>query len=264
METVKLRYRKWGLFPTTRTIDWPEGANECTRQQLLRLQRILDGSAAYGYLEQVSAAIELLGSKRLYFRMLPEDKNRLRELALWVFSEGLVHNKTIMAIISIDGKTLHGPADRMQNCSFLEFVYADQFAAAYVRHESPEMLDRLLATLWRPRKSKALLQADDYNGDPRRQFNAHLMEVHARQVGSAPHEVKMVALWYFLGCKAYICQLYDDIFSGGDDSSEPAEDPYTVMQREIAKTGTLGDLEKVQNENLYNVLEFWRDLIRSK
>ncbi|UZR93131.1 hypothetical protein [Chondrinema litorale] len=265
MEKVKLSYRVMGLlWVKDKLLLLPQHTGECSLEQLKKLSAywLIDQP---DYVTQLKVVAILLNiSHRFLLRIDPESLNRLRELSLWVFEECSFTEKKLDSF-SLNSKTFYAPDTCLFNCSFIEFIHADEMAQQYALSGEEKYLDALVATLFRPAKSKKQLNADDYNGDIRRPYNYYLSQIYAKEITGLDQALKKVVFLFFAGCKKYISEQFPEVFGAGGESDSAelsnSDSPYAVAQKLLAKEGTLGDLEKVQDENLYNALSMLKDII---
>ena len=263
METIKLKYKVLGVLWTKhKTVELPQNANECSLEQLFRLA-IYWAVDKPDYVIKIEVVAILLQVKKDFLRRFDREALwRLCELSEWVF-EFPSFNKKKLPAFKVNGKWFHGPDECLFNCTFIEFVHADELASNYARTGVTAYLDQLIATLYRPTKSKKQLNADDYNGDVRRSYNYYLTSVYAKQIENLEMPYKTIVLVFFAGCKKYIMEQFKDVFGKSGESSGSSDNAYAIAQKVLAKEGTLGDLEKVQNENVYNALNMLQDIIRN-
>lgn len=164
------------------------------------------------------------------------------------------------------------PAPKGEDLTFAQFLVADSaFEAAC--EGKPEATTLLLAALCRPLRHT-------YPEPPLRGRGE--AEQRAELLGDAPEEVKMAALLYFAGVKAYVRKTYgrwlfdeEDAEQPDDETDEDEEDYdddddlppeaqatqgpnfgwYGILQ-DVAEAGLFGDLRSVQQTSLHDVLVY--------
>ncbi len=76
----------------------------------------------------------------------------------------------------IQGGTLIGPADALENITAEEFAFSEYHYQQYRETGKLDELHQLIAVLWRKSKSQKQISAPDYDGDPRLPFNSHIYD----------------------------------------------------------------------------------------
>lgn len=242
----------------------PQSASECSLEQL-KLLTMYWMREKPGYDTKLRVVAILLDIKmRLLLRVDLENRYRLCELSAWVFDLPCFTEKKLCEF-KIAGKVFKGPEECLFNSSFIEFVHADENMFNFASTGNVAYRDQLIATLYRPPKSKKQLLAEHnsgkYNGDLRRPYNYFMTEVYTKPIEKLPESYKQIICMFYYGCKKYIVEQFQEVFGSGENSFD-TENPYAIAQKILAKEGSLGDLEKVQNENLYNALSLLSDLIK--
>lgn len=122
------------------------------------------------------------------------------------------------------GRTLYGPADGLENISFYELCTAFTIFEDYIRDNDLALVDRLIATLYRPPKPQTEHNlASGYEGDIRLPLLKHESTIPDRisDVRTLPPSVKQLLLFWFASCRAKIISDYGALFSqsgqGGND-----------------------------------------------
>jgi len=208
----------------------------------------------------------LLGKHRkLVLFMSPEDVFFLGEKLDWIYDTHLVHDEQHYPKFDSVFGELHGPATRLENASFIEYVYADEASSNYAKTQEEKYLNELVAILYRPLVPEDMINIITYDGESRAQFHAGTVKTRKALMETLPLERKQVIWKFFLGCKRHILDTFPEIFPGDEEEGSPKrkENPYATIQLEVAKNGALGDLDKVQQQNVYNVFALWRDLIQN-
>jgi len=144
-----------------------------------------------------------------------------------------------------------GPSDNMRNLKMAEFCFTESFCMAYKQSKDPLMLDKLVATLYRPRKKKYDVKKNP-DGDLREPFNDNLMEYYSVQIGDWPIEVKLAILQFYEGCRNEKIKRNPKVFEGGG-GEESLYGMWSVM-RNVAKAGHFGDFDKVGEQYVDTVL----------
>jgi hypothetical protein len=103
---------------------------------------------------------------------------------------------TIQLIPSISG--LIGP-ENFSKLEIWEFSLAEMAFNDYFTNGNPESLDRLIAILFRPKKSFLFLKKNSpvFNGDPRQLFNDQLIASRIKKIAAGSTADKyLVSLWF--------------------------------------------------------------------
>ncbi len=164
------------------------------------------------------------------------------------------------------GKT-YGPMMALLNCKFGEYMAAYEAFRLFREEREEEYINLLCAILYRPRikKYKKLLKDPDYKGGEREVFNMSLAERRAKKFEKVPAHIKYAVFNWFGSCDNYIKsgnitvegkiinlgELFRSEDSGSSDSDELG---LTAIMYNIADTGTFGDIEGVNEAELYDIL----------
>lgn len=122
------------------------------------------------------------------------------------------------------GRTLHAPADELANISFYEMCTAFTIFEDYIREQDTALVDRLIATLYRPPKPATEYNlASGYEGDIRLPLLKHESTVQDRisDVRTLPPSVKQLILFWFASCRAKIINDYQPLFSQTAKGNDP-------------------------------------------
>ncbi len=199
------------------------------------------------------------------FRLLPWQINKMAEKLDYLFTETETRDGKIVNINPKLGtnllpklrcgvwykrlRPLHGPANRLYNVRFGEFIAADNFFRRWVATKQDEFLDKLIAVLYRPADSNRKPESRNYHGDRRTKFNEHNVNKRAKQTGRMnPVKKLAVALWYN-GCLHHLAANFENCFTGGGSKSKFGS--LTLVQ-----ALTNGDVTKsrtIRNEYLWDV-----------
>lgn len=236
----------------------PQAYNHCSEKQLLQLFKLQAMEFKDKNVQKFEAVRLLLGVKpKVFYNIYAEDLVRLKRMGKWVF-ENFGYTKNILQTFSIHNRKYQGPDDLLMNCTFIEFIHADDYASSFFESKDIEELDKMIATLWRPLKRRKELFSEDYDGDPRRKYNSALTERELKRISKLKLETKFACLGFIAGCKEFIVNRYDKVFQQGGTKSENVG--WSYAQKSLAACGMIGNLEAVQKENLYNALEILQDI----
>lgn len=157
-------------------------------------------------------------------------------------------------------RRLYGPGDAFCNLSITELAECFTLYEAYQREPDPALLDRLLATMWRPAKPKTKAnKRSNFGGDRRLPFLGHETTVDDRLMifrQLAP-EVKNLLLFWFSCCRHDFLAKYATVFT--TDQQERANDDtndYGWGGLLLALSNGLIHLDAVAAQNCHNVLTY--------
>jgi hypothetical protein len=146
--------------------------------------------------------------------------------------------------------TLHGPADKLKNLVFEEFIFAESMFDAYQKKQEQTYLDQFIAILYRPKGRDKNL-----TGDIREPFNKHSVDNRALSIAHIPPADKQAILLNYIGCKALLPKLYKDLFSETDPLSDQQKQSFSwldVAYRLSEHRPT--ELQTLKGQNLHEVL----------
>lgn len=148
---------------------------------------------------------------------------------------------------------LFGPRERIRNMSFLEFTYADTFFTAYARKQSPAMLDKFIACLYREKKwfHFLLRRLPSYGGDCRQDFNPFFVEGRARLVAGLPVEQKLAILCWYRGCREELEREFPLVFSGSNQKTASRQGWDGVL---LGMSGHVMNIDATGRANIRSIL----------
>lgn len=145
---------------------------------------------------------------------------------------------------------LHGPADKLKNLVFEEFMYAEAMLDAYQKKQEDTYLNQFVAILFRPKARNK-----NITGDVRENFNKHSVDMRAQIVASVPMADKQAVMLNYIGCKALFPKLYEDLFSTGGDTSEKNNTSFSWLDVAYrVSEHKPSELEMLKRQNLHEVL----------
>lgn len=147
---------------------------------------------------------------------------------------------------------LYGPGDYFKYIRLGEFIVADQYFEAFQNTGDgaaprTKYLDLLIATLWRE-KAK-----EDINGDWRMPFKSSTIEKRSKKIKRWPINHKRLMYLYFAGCKQYLAERYDTLFSASDQS-EGGDWLDLVRTLPNEKFGTLAVSEQLYIHTIFDIV----------
>ncbi len=193
--------------------------------------------------------------------------------------------RQLLPDIKLKDGILYGPADGLNNLLFSEFVVAENHYAGFIKSqeteagsekktEKPQPLkegaithycDKLIATLYRPRRRDYDENIPEHAADGREVMNVGTAEKREKLVRSLNPEVKQGILFWYEGCKDFLRGKFPHVFEVQGESEkvkgnsrlrsneQSVFEGYVKMITSLAKN----DATKVDawmNTNLYGVL----------
>jgi hypothetical protein len=179
------------------------------------------------------------------------------------FSESRHFVKQIMP--KLWGKTvlLHGPADGLSNASLYEFITAEKYFLNYLanptKEESEEWLNRLVATLYRQKRSGFDPMVDKDGRIPLTDVGTRY---RLRYTAKMPLHTKLAVLMWFDGCRQHIIDRFPLIFpkpktgkANPLEKVKSAGNPTQAWLQLISElAGGMTNYEAIGNTNLYTAL----------
>jgi len=231
----------------------PSTWNDLTRQQLLYISRLFRRKLTI-FDFRVKALLEFLSIKRKAFRRIaPEDAYVLCETLDFLTKEvNLTRN--LMPVIRIGLRKYYGPSDAMTNCTFGEFTLASSVQDEFHKSGSEDLLDQLVAILYRPKKTLWFIRKNftDHQ-DSRIRFMNRSLKKRTDRMGKVDHCVKYSVFLFFNGVLNSLTSLYPYVYRQKDETqSQNGGWASLIISLADGKTDDKS-LETVMNSNLYNV-----------
>ena len=160
---------------------------------------------------------------------------------------------------SLFSRRLYGPADALQNLSFGEFRHAATALNTYFKTNNESDLNECLAHLYRVR-SKKPNRAGRYVED----ITNSNIGTACRRVARMAHWQKTLIMLWFASCIDFLQKgtIFLDgeevdmfrLFSGKPNDNSGVSCGWQDLAIEIAKEGTLGNMDRVESEPLYSII----------
>ncbi len=153
---------------------------------------------------------------------------------------------------------LYGPDSSLANSTLWEYIKAEQYFINYQERKEQIWLDKLVATLYRPKKSGYNPQTDT---DIRIPLTDMSVRFRLRQVERIDQSTKLAILMWFDGCRHFIIQSFPTIFQ----KPEPKKaGPLAALSKPSGRSGWMGLISElaggmqhydaIGNTNLYTAL----------
>lgn len=149
----------------------------------------------------------------------------------------------------------YGPGDGLKNISLFEFSVADTFFLRYKNENKVEHLDKMIASLYRPRSFVSFIKPVQ---DKRIRFNSEALNF--RMAKGLTLETKLAILTFFEGCRNTIINHYPEVFKSTGKQSDLG---YSELLLEMAGD-KFGDFEKTGNTSLFTILIYLKMIDQRK
>ena len=236
-------------------VNVPETWNELSREQLIAVAKVLL-TEQNPYKRDVLLVKALVDVRRFWFqKMNPE--TMLDELIPMV---QFIKNETelteqLLPYIPFNRQKLYGPKSHLQNLRFGEFDAAERALYEFSKDQTSAVaLWRFVAILYRTPKLH-YDRVKDAEGDCRSDYNENLVEYYAQILKEQqPMELAIAVMIWYKGCRNYILNRFDEVFSGENKSDEVESPAYFGLMRKIAERGIYGTMKEVEQLYIYNVM----------
>lgn len=159
-------------------------------------------------------------------------------------------------------KKYYGPASDFDNLRVSEFVFSEMFHGKYCETKEIKYLNSLIAVIYRPAK-KRYNRARNSDGDIREAFNENLIHDRARIIARWPDDVKLSIFTWYAGCKKMLVKENPQVFgTGGNAQHTSGTSAMLSIMRAVAKAGTYGDFDKVEQLFVKTLMMELREQIR--
>lgn len=258
-----------------KTYTLPAAWNELSREGLLIIAQAIQlqpGEAKLRILQQLSGI-----PQKLLLRLSTAQVANLTRLLDWIWLDNTL-TRNLLPSLTAEKKTLYGPADSLKNMSWQEFIAAEKYFRAYAAQPSEEMLEYLIACLYRPASPDK-----DARIDCREDFSLYTIEIHRQTVRKCLPEEKLSVLFFFIGCYNEMKALYPFVFPQDDEFPEEESDNNSLDKKQTNteetgrdwldfirtlpndKFGTISEIEKSYvHSTLYIVDKMMEDAERQK
>lgn len=157
---------------------------------------------------------------------------------------------------------LYGPADKLKNITFGEWALMDTLYVKYVSSDKMQILDTLIAALWRPSKPMTYRNRQrHYDGDRRVELMIHepvLLEFAEHKIAKWDASLKYSIFIFIASSRKAIIDKYTYLFrKPTTEVSTERPEPTDYADLIIKLAGSkFGDDEKVFNKNAFTILKY--------
>ncbi len=152
-----------------------------------------------------------------------------------------------------------GPASHLRNCTFGEFIFADTYALRFGRTRDLTALDKLVATLYRPRRRDG--QSAEL-GDPRRPFSEHRVDEYASQLRHLPLREKLAVHRWYSACRAQLVDEFPSVFDQAQTEAANGPNEWGRVLRKLSG-GAFGPVAQTAGQPIRLILAELEDLIKA-
>lgn len=153
--------------------------------------------------------------------------------------------------------TYYAPADALSNISFLELCVTFHLFEQYLQNYSEDLLNELLAVVYRPGKPATKHnKLAAYHGDRRQAYLHHeaLVPQRKKKMEKLPKEVKQLIVFWFASCRQHIIGLFPDLFDSKTSGSQGSK--YGWAGTLMAMAGSLTQLDQVSSTPAEDALTY--------
>lgn len=230
--------------------NWSELTPEQYGQLIMCPRLVADGS--FKTLDHQAAACRaLLGMSPKTWAQLsltPWQWGQLRQQFAWLFTTTPT-GKPPLPTFAHKGLNYHLPADAYADTTAVELSYANMAYLAFANpnEPDPDALDRLVATICRPRREdwRKFQNSSAWNGDVREPFSEQRMIERAKALESLDLSIKLIVLDYFERMNNAFLEDYGEMFGADRQPRYGDGRGWVMLLKNVAKGGAFGDFDKV-------------------
>lgn len=251
-------------------LDIPRSWNDFSREQLMKAcDLFIKPKEKTNFLTR--AAMDLLGLKLISFRRTPIDNIYLfkyqdrriaidsdqlaficRHFEFLLKESNLVENRIYS--IRRGFRRYYGPEKKLYNMSYDEFRSAENFFLAYNKTKDPSFLDKLVATMYRPKRKGLKRNSLLYDGDIREPFNPYIVEKRAGKFRTLPMKYKIAAFQYFFGCMKHLTTTFHMVFEPGSGGQIYDRVQQSLRMLDYLAGGDVTKTKAVLQANVYEIM----------
>jgi len=200
---------------------------------------------------EAAACLSWLGMGRKTWTNLvlaPWQWGQLRQQFAWLF-ETRPEGKPPISSFLHKGINYHLPNDGFSDTTAIEVAMANMAFVDFAHPEEPDQkaLDRLIATLCRPRRTdlRKFQRSRDWNGDVREPFTEQRMMERATALADLDLNMKLLVLDYFERMNDLFLHQYGELFGGGREPRYGDGRGWIMLLKNVAKRGVFGPFDTV-------------------
>lgn len=239
-----------------KTVEYPGEWDELSRKQLLFITKLLDKGLTVIEFKLIVLMNFLKIKYKMFARISDTNKFMLTETVNFLNRDVSLTEAVIQFIRVSWLRKYYAPASRLTNCNIIEFRYSENFYRDYVDTQKTEHMDKLIATLYRPKKFFHFIRKrlNNYDGDPRMKFNDKFILARAKKIRRMPFHYKYGIFLFYRGCRSFIAQRYNRVFVESDSTEKKPEkfDWGNIIRQ--AAGGKFGQIMQTAETNIYTFL----------
>lgn len=162
-----------------------------------------------------------------------------------------------------------GPSDALTDITFCEYRMANMYYRMFITNKDEDSLNRMIAILWRPKKSFLWLRKmfNSYDGHERIAYsnksNPMMIEKRVMRIAKLPFYQRYGAFLFMAGCERYLREgkptidgneIDFSILYSNNVSEKDASIGLTGLLYSLAESKVFGNLEETDDQNLYDVM----------
>lgn len=267
MNTVTFDKRK----PLTLAGSW----QELSYEQGCDLLKMLSKNLKPDECKRIALLILLNVKKSFYlqwiffWRMSSLEIESMYPLTNFVFKDRTL-TKNYLPVVKSEGLKLYGPADNLMDCSFIEFIKADKHYLNYLATKNEAYLDKLIATIYRPKKNliNRLFESleifgHEFTSDRRAKYNDDTFSKRLPVVKELSADIKMAILYFYNSSREFMIKHPNHNFIFVKSESGEKSDSNALFKVLDDISGKLfGDFNKTAQTNVYSVFFHINNQIR--
>lgn len=277
MLDIKLRVRFLWIFKRNIHTSFPEHWSELTKSMVLPLPELTtlfffadpkkkNKKEFYDQTidERLLLIYPFLGLRtKLLFQLDTYQLNALLERTSFLVYGDKLLNNILIESFKFKQMKYHGPADKLTNLKFGEFIQADTYFMSYSDTEDESFIYLLIACLYRPAKAVIALNSPDYDGDVREKFNQYLIKKRAKQFKRMPVKLRNTILFNYRTMRKWLTERYQYVFGDFTNESDSTAKGKNDGWKGIIKnmSSTVLEIEKYADQSMHNVLDDLDDKI---
>lgn len=150
--------------------------------------------------------------------------------------------KNFYPSITAKKQTLIPAATDLNNISFGEWCFLDTYFGFYLKDQNQKWLDRMIATVYRPRNPEADELSPDFTGDLRQPFNENLIPGRSAEINALDKPMKMAIFqWISIALKR-VKEVRQDVFPQTQAPLDEEGNPLPLPETDPAENATWMDI----------------------
>lgn len=190
-----------------------------------------------------------------YFKLTPAHHVQLKNTLSFLAEDNSLVNWLIETIKPLPWLKYYGPSARLSTSTIQEFRYAELYYLAYQKTKSEQLLDQLIATLYR-KKGQSKLGLDN-----RSQLTQATIINNAAKMARLPKATRQAILFNYEGCRNFIFKKYPTVFKAEVDAKKTNTLPDLEGIIKTVAGGKFGNYAQTEDTPIYILLDHLADEI---